>query len=151
MKWNKYITCFPCLGAMLISLHEAFIYLFISFHFIYIPPHSRSSLGGLQKLKTIDIKTNIQNFKTRKSLKTWIYILKQLFFNSCTSTSSTWKAVTQKRARISSLSSQSACHGIMGSSYRKPDFSWTSGKTSWLLEQYGIGSNDLGRSWALPH
>ena len=31
------------------------------------------------------------------------------------------KVVTQRRARISSQSSHSAGHGIMGSSYRKPD------------------------------
>ena len=44
-------------------------YLFLFIYFIYIPPHSQSSLGGLQRLKAINIKTNIQNFKTRKSFK----------------------------------------------------------------------------------
>ena len=44
--------------------------------------------------------------------------------------SNIWKTVIQRRGRICSLSSQSAGHIITGSSYKKPDFSWISGKTS---------------------
>ena len=39
----------------------------------------------------------------------------------------------------------------MGSSYRKPDSGWTSGKTSELLEQYDNRTSYPGRWWALPH
>ena len=52
------------IGNFPLLLHPSMQHLFI--YFIYIPPHSRSSLGGLQKLKTISIKTNIQNFKPEK-------------------------------------------------------------------------------------
>ena len=46
---------------------------------------------------------------------------------------------------------QSAGRGKMGSSDRKPDSGWTSGKTSCLLERYDSGTSCPGRSWALPH
>ena len=55
-----------------------FIYLFI--YFIYIPPHSRSSLGGLQKLKTVNIKTNIQNLKPEKLKNMSIHIKTTILF-----------------------------------------------------------------------
>ena len=50
-------SCLPLGLDPQLIFNLALIYLFV--YFIYIPSHSQSSLGSLQKLKTIDIKTNI--------------------------------------------------------------------------------------------
>ena len=64
-----WVSCHPHKNALLV-IGDVFIYLFI--YYIYIPPHSRSSLGSSQKFKNSKCLKQYTTFKNIKGIKTAI-------------------------------------------------------------------------------